>query len=78
MRTQVIQDFNGLPTGVFIPIQDWENLKKQYPNIEQLDFNNDIPQWHKDILDNRLQDYLENPNDVMDFDTFCDGLEKEL
>ena len=78
MRTQVIQDFNGLPTGVFIPIQDWENLKKQYPNIEQLDFNNDIPQWHKYILDNRLQDYLENPNDVMDFDTFCDGLEKEL
>ena len=78
MRTQVIQDFNGLPTGVFIPIQDWENIKKQYPNIEQLDFNNDIPQWHKDILDNRLQDYLENPNDVMDFDTFCDGLEKEL
>ena len=78
MRTQVIQDFNGLPTGVFIPIQDWENIKKQYPNIEQLDFNNDIPQWHKYILDNRLQDYLENPNDVMDFDTFCDGLEKEL
>ena len=78
MRTQVIQDFNGLPTGVFIPIQDWENIKKQYPNIEQLDFNNDIPQWNKYILDNRLQDYLENPNDVMDFDTFCDGLEKEL
>ena len=39
---------------------------------------NDIPQWHKDILDKRLQDYLENPNDVMDFDTFCDVLEKEL
>ena len=78
MRTQVIQDFNGLPTGVFIPIQDWENIKKQYPNIEQLDFNNDIPQWHKDILDKRLQDYQENPNDVMDFDTFCDELEKEL
>ena len=39
---------------------------------------NDIPQWHKDILDKRLQDYLENPNDVMDFDTFCDELEKEL
>ena len=39
---------------------------------------NDIPQWHKDILDKRLQDYIENPNDVMDFDTFCDELEKEL
>ena len=39
---------------------------------------NDIPQWHKDILDKRLQDYIENPNDVMDFDTFCDVLEKEL
>jgi hypothetical protein len=42
------------------------------------EMESDIPQWHKEILDNRLQDYLENPSDVMDFDTFCDELEKEL
>lgn len=38
----------------------------------------DIPQWHKDILDERLKHFLENPDDAMDFDSFCDSLEKEL
>jgi hypothetical protein len=28
MKSQIIQDYNGLPTGVFIPIKDWENIKK--------------------------------------------------
>jgi hypothetical protein len=59
MRTQIIQDHNGLPTGVFIPIEDWENIKKSYPNIEKVD--QDLPQWQKDILDSRLAD-LNNPN----------------
>ena len=38
---------------------------------------NDIPQWHKDIIDKRLKDYKQNPDDVTDFDVFCDELEKE-
>lgn len=36
-----------------------------------------IPQWHKEIIDNRLKDYKQNPDDVTDFDVFCDELEKE-
>ena len=52
MRTQIIQDHNGLPTGVFIPIEDWENIKKSYPNIEKVD--DDIPQWQKDIVLERV------------------------
>lgn len=58
MKTQIIQDHNGLPTGVFIPIEDWENIKKQYPGIETMD--SDLPQWQKDILDSRLAD-MKNP-----------------
>lgn len=54
MKTQIIQDHNGLPTGVFIPIEDWENIKKQYPGIETMD--SDLPQWQKDVLDSRLAD----------------------
>lgn len=34
MKPQVIQDHNGNPTGVFIPIKEWEEIKKQYPGIE--------------------------------------------
>ena len=37
----------------------------------------DIPQWHKEIIDSRLKDYKQNPDDVTDFDVFCDELEKE-
>ena len=30
MSVQVIQDTNGETTGIFIPITEWEALKKQY------------------------------------------------
>lgn len=34
MKTQIIQDHKGATTGVFIPIKDWEKLKKKY-SIEE-------------------------------------------
>ena len=76
MKTQIIQDYKGLPIGVFIPIEDWENLKKHYPNLENI--NDELPQWQKDILDARLDDYYKNPTDVMDFDKMIDAIEKRL
>jgi hypothetical protein len=59
MSLQILQGENGKPTGVFIPINEWKNIKKNYPNIEKI--NNEIPQWQKDILDVRLSD-LNNPD----------------
>lgn len=77
MNIQYISDNQGNKTAVVIPISDWNKLTKKYIELEN-EVANDIPQWHKDILDKRLQDYLKNPDDVMDFDAFCDALEKEL
>lgn len=37
MRLQVIQDGKGKPTGVFIPINEWKELKKQYKDLEILE-----------------------------------------
>ena len=37
MRLQVIQDTRGKATGVFIPIRDWKELKKQYKGLEVLE-----------------------------------------
>lgn len=34
MSLQVIQGGNGKPTGVFIPINDWEVMKEQYQNLK--------------------------------------------
>ncbi len=38
MKLQVIQDSNGEASGVYIPINDWEELKKQYKNLEELEY----------------------------------------
>ena len=52
MKTQLIQGHNGLPIGVFIPIEDWELIKKSFPSIEHI--ADDMPEWQKDINDERL------------------------
>lgn len=76
MNLQYISDSNGQTTGVFIPINDWIKLKNKYKGIEQEEF--DIPQWHKDIVSERLEDYRKNPDSAMDFDSAMDDIEKEL
>ncbi|MBO0938193.1 hypothetical protein J2I47_16695 [Fibrella sp. HMF5335] len=35
MNLQVIHDSKGKPTGVFIPMPDWDKLKKQYSDLAQ-------------------------------------------
>ena len=49
---QILKDQQGVPMGVFIPIQSWNNLLIHYPEIEVLD--SDLPRWEKDLIDNRL------------------------
>ena len=76
MKLQVLHDSKGNDSGVFIPIEDWIIIKNKYPNIET--FNEEIPKWQKDLVNARLSDYLQNPNDVKDFDELLDELEREL
>lgn len=38
MRLQVIQDSKGKTTGVYIPINEWKVLKKQYKDLEALEY----------------------------------------
>lgn len=35
MGTQVLQDSEGNETGVFIPIEEWNRMKADYPGIAQ-------------------------------------------
>jgi len=76
MKTQIIHDHNGLPTGVFIPIEDWENIKMKYPDIDKI--NQDIPQWQKDLLDKRLEDYKNNPDKFKPIDELFDALDQDI
>jgi hypothetical protein len=38
MKIQVIQDGKGKTTGVYIPITEWKELKKQYKDLEVLEY----------------------------------------
>jgi len=49
---QILKDQQGIPMGVFIPMQSWNNLIHQYPDIGIL--NNELLQWEKDFIDKRL------------------------
>jgi hypothetical protein len=37
MKLQIIQDSKGKATGVYIPIREWKELKKQYKGLEALE-----------------------------------------
>lgn len=76
MNLQYISDGEGETTGVFIPIKEWNKLRKKYKDIEQ-DVD-DIPQWHKDLVRERLSGYERNPNSALDFDDTMDEIEKVL
>lgn len=73
MSLQYITDDKGQTTGVFIPIQEWNSIKSRYKDIDQ-----DIPEWHKEIIDQRMKDYKENPDQAIDFDLAMDEIEKDL
>jgi hypothetical protein len=76
MNLQYISDGEGETTGVFIPIKEWNKLTKKYKGIEkEVD---DIPQWHKDLVRERLVGYHKNPDSALDFDDSMNDIEKEL
>ncbi len=76
MNLQYISDGEGETTGVFIPIKEWNILRKKYKGIEQE--VDDIPQWHKDLVRERLAKYEKNPGSSLDFDDTLDEIEKQL
>ena len=76
MNLQYITDDKGETTGVYIPIQEWDSIKSKYQNIEQESF--EMPEWHKEIVRQRMVDYKNNPEQAVDFDTAMDEIEEGL
>jgi hypothetical protein len=76
MNLQYISDGEGETTGVFIPIKEWNKLRKKYKGIEQE--VDDIPEWHKNLVRERLSDYEKNPGLALDFDDSIDKIERGL
>ena len=76
MNFQYISDSKGQTTGVFIPINEWNELKSKYKDIDKEDVC--IPDWHKDLVIQRLDGYNKNQGSAIDFDSAMDDIENEL
>ena len=76
MNLQFISDSKGKTSGVYIPIKEWNELKSKFKEIDQVEI--DIPEWHKEIVSQRLVGYKNNPEQVLDFDTAMDDIERSL
>jgi len=69
MTLQYITDDNGRRTAVQVPIEEWKAIQKQLAEK-----NPAVPQWQKDLLDQRLKEAKENPESLLDFDAAMDEL----
>lgn len=80
MTLQFIHDNKGNTTGVFIPIEEWQTLKTKYTDLQREESENlvEFSAWQKQIIDDRLNDYYSNSNDVEFFDKTIDDIEKSL
>ncbi len=76
MNLQYILDSEGQTTGVFIPMKEWNKLRKKYKGMEESE--EIIPQWHKDLVKERIEEYNNNPNSASDFDESMDDIENGL
>ena len=62
-------DSTGNPVGVFLPIEDWNTITEQ--------LHLDLPQWQKNMIDDRLSQYKNDPSDTLDWDTLTTQFIKE-
>jgi hypothetical protein len=75
MSVQYVSDSLGQTTAVLIPIEDWEQLRKKHPDVDELE--GDIPQWQKDIIDQRMQLLKDHPEQVTTLEDFLMELDNE-
>lgn len=76
MSLQFISDSTGQTTGVFIPINEWNELKSKFKGIEQEEIG--VPEWHIPIVKERKEHYKANPGQALDFDQAMDDIENSL
>jgi hypothetical protein len=75
MDLQYIHDNKGNTTGVFIPIEEWQMLKKKYDGLQEEELSNpDIPEWQQNLVLDRVN----NPQIPIDAFRMLQELEEDL
>jgi hypothetical protein len=73
MNVQYITNSKGKPSGVFIPIEDWELIKKELESKILV-----VPEWHKEILETRLDRFNTGKTISKDIEVALKELEGDL
>jgi hypothetical protein len=76
MKLQVLQDNLGNEMGVYLPMEDWTLIKNNYPDIETV--GQDLPQWEKDLIDNRLNAIKGNPKRLKPINELFEELNRKI
>jgi hypothetical protein len=58
MSLQYVSYKSGRTAAVLVPIDDWNQLRIKHPDIDEIE--GEIPQWRKDIIDQRMLLLKEN------------------
>jgi hypothetical protein len=69
VNPQYTFDKHGNALGVFLSIDEWNELTEEL-NIE-------IPDWQKEIIEGRLNEYKTTANATSDMDNFLEELDRE-
>jgi len=75
---QFIHDNKGNTTGVFIPIEEWQILKLKYIELQNEETFSELSDWQKNTLEERLEDYDKNQDQVEDFDQLLKDIAKNI
>ena len=69
VNPQYTYDNTGNPVGVFLSINDWNQIAEE--------LHIDIPEWQKKLIDLRLKEYHDNTAHMEDADEIFAELDRE-
>ena len=64
MPLQYLKNSNGETVAVQIPIEEWNTITEKHADIEEL------PNWQKKIIDTRLEEFKNHPENVISMEDF--------
>lgn len=75
MSVQYVSDNTGQTTAILVPIEDWNLLRKKHPDVDEME--GDLPQWQKDLIDERMLLLKQHPDNVTSLEDFLKELDKD-
>ncbi len=64
-----MQDDHGNTTAVVVPIEEWKKFTEKYSDLE------DLPEWQKKIIDERLAFVKSHPDKLEPLEDFMKELD---